>query len=262
MDFRHCLSPYCIIDQVITSCMALLMKGPRFTFAHTEIGGGAFFAFLKKRIKIWCASTSSRGTRLFERCCHSLEGFIELMQRDPREREVRYLQFTLQRPGDLIYIPQLLAHALLTLNTGSPTNLFILSAWDAATTTNQETIFQTLDEYTFGVRRGKWREIFCKKALSALREWVFVATGPQESKERLEKDQQYWEKHSPDLLNTLFIEGPVTNKKVHRRPPIQTKGSISLCTFLLIITHRFLLTKLFLFMSPSDYHRKQTLKLK
>ena len=143
MDFSHCLSPYCFIDQVITSCMALLIKGPWFTFAHTEIGGGASFALLNKGIKIWCASTSSTGTRFFERCCHSPEGFEELMQRHPREGESRYLQFTLQRLGDLIYIPQLLAHALLTLDTGSPTNL---SGWDAATTTNQQIIFQFLDE--------------------------------------------------------------------------------------------------------------------
>ena len=40
------------------------------------------------------------------------------MQRGPREHETRYLQITLQRPGDLIYIPHLLAHAVLTLNTG------------------------------------------------------------------------------------------------------------------------------------------------
>ena len=80
------------------------------------------------------------------------------MQRGPRERDARYLRFTIQRPGDLIYIPHLLAHAVLTLDTGSPT---ILSGWDAATTLNQHVILQTLDECTFGVlRRGKWREIF------------------------------------------------------------------------------------------------------
>ena len=82
------------------------------------------------------------------------------MQRGPREREARHLQFTLQRPGDLIYIPHLLAHAVLTLDTGSPT---VLSGWDATTTSHQHVILQTLDEYTFGVRRGKWREIFRKK---------------------------------------------------------------------------------------------------
>ena len=107
------------------------------------------------------------------------------MQRGPRERESRYLQFTFQRPGDLIYIPHLFAHAVLTLDTGSPT---ILSGWDAATTANQQIIIQTLDEYTFGVRRGKWPEIFREKGLVALRERVFSpATGPQESKDKLVK---------------------------------------------------------------------------
>ena len=168
--------------------MSLLKKRPWFTYAHTEIGGGVSFALLNTGIKIWCAYTSSTGTRFFERCCHPPEGFIELMQRGPRERESRYLQFTLQRAGDLICIPHLLAHAVLTLDTGSPT---ILSGWDATSTTNQQIIMQTLDEYTFGVRRGKWREIFREKVLSALREWVFSpATGHQESESKLVKHWQ------------------------------------------------------------------------
>ena len=180
MNFSHCLSPYCFLNQIVTSCMGLLIKGPWFTYAHTEFGGGAFFALLNTGIKIWCASTSSTGTRFFERCSHSPEGSIELMQRGPREREWRYLQFTLQCPGDLIYIPSLLAHTILTLDTGSPT---ILSGWDATTTTNQQIIIQTLNEYTFGVRRRKRREIFREKCLSALREWVFSpATGPHKAK--------------------------------------------------------------------------------
>ena len=209
MNFNHCLSLLCFLDQIVTSCMGLLIEGPWFTYAHTEFGSGASFALLNTGIKIWCASTSSTGTRFFERCCHPSEGFIELMQRGPRERESRYLQFTLQRPGDLIFIPHLLAHAVLTLDTGSPT---VLSGWDAATTTNQQNLVLTLDEYTFGVRRGEWREIFREKGLSASREWVFSpATGPQESKDKLVKHWQYWEKHSPGLLNLLSIEGPVTS---------------------------------------------------
>ena len=143
------------------------------------------------------------------------------MQLDRSERESRYLQFSVQRPGELIYIPHLLAHAVLTLDTGSPT---ILSDWDADTTANQQIINQTLDEYTFGVRRGKWSDIFRKQCLSALREWVFSpATGPQEIKNRLEKHWRYWEKPSPDLFNKLFFGGPVTSKKVKRHPPIHTK---------------------------------------
>ena len=157
INFSHCLSPFCFLDQIVTIRMGLLKKGLWFTFAHPEIGGGVSSPILNKEIKIWCASTSSTGTRFFKRCCHSLEGFIELMQHRPRERESRYLQFTLQRPGDLNNIPHLLTHAVLTLDTGSPT---ILSRWDAATTTNQQIILQTLVEFTLGVRRGKWRKIF------------------------------------------------------------------------------------------------------
>ena len=70
--------------------MGLFIKEPWFTYAHTEIGGGAYFALVNKGIKIWCASTSSRGTHVFERCSHSPEGFLEIMQRGTREREVRY----------------------------------------------------------------------------------------------------------------------------------------------------------------------------
>ena len=221
MNFDHCLTPYCFLDQIVTSCMGLLINGPWFTYAHTEIGGGASFALLNKGVKIWCASSSSSGTRLFERGYHSPEGFIHLMQRGPCEREACYLHFTIQRPGDLVYIPHLLAHAVLTLDTGSPT---ILTGWDAATTSNQRVILQTLDEYTFGVRRGKWREIFRKKGLSALREWVFSpSNSPQESKEKLQKHWNYWEQHSPQLLSSLQFERAVPRKiKSNRVPPLQS----------------------------------------
>ena len=43
------------------------------------------------------------------------------MQRGSREPDTRYFQYTLQRPGDLIYIPHLLAHAVSILETSSPT---------------------------------------------------------------------------------------------------------------------------------------------
>ena len=64
-----------------------------------------------------------------------------------------------------------------------------------------------------------------KKCLSALREWVFsLATGPEESKKGLAKHWQKWKKkHNPDLINTLSIEKPVTNKKVNRLPPLLAK---------------------------------------
>ena len=52
MNFSHCVSHYFFLDQTITSCMGLFIKGPRLTFDHTEIGGVASFALLNKGKKI------------------------------------------------------------------------------------------------------------------------------------------------------------------------------------------------------------------
>ena len=96
---------------------------------------------------------------------------------------MRYLQFLFKRPGDLIYIAQLLAHAVLTLDTDSP---MILSGWGVTTTTNQHNIIQTLDEYTFGVRRGKWRDILLeKKFISITRMGVLF---PQQALRKVRND--------------------------------------------------------------------------
>ena len=74
------------------------------------------------------------------------------------------------------------------------------------------------------MRRGKWREIFGKKGLSALREWVFSPSpGPQERKDRLQKHCNYWEQHSLLLLSSLHIEEAVPRKiKRNRVPPVQS----------------------------------------
>ena len=156
-----------------------------------------------------------------ERCRHSPESFTDSTQRGPRERESRYPQSALQRPGDSTHIPHLPAHTASTPDTGSITTL---SGWDAATTTNQQITIQTTDEHNPGVRRGKWRETLREKGLPALREWVpSPTTGPEESKNRSEKHWQHWEKYILDPLNTLSVEGPVTSKKAKGRPPIQSK---------------------------------------
>ena len=142
-----------------------------------------------------------------------------MQRRGLREREALYLCFTNRRPGNLI--PIFFAHVLLTVHTGSPT---ILSRWDAATASNHLVILQTVDEYTFGVRRGKWREIFRKKTLSALRELVFSpSTGLQESKDRLQKHWNYWEHQSPNFLLSLHIEKEIPRKiKINRVPLVRS----------------------------------------
>ena len=142
---------------------------------------------------------------------------MELMQRGPCEREVPYLRFTIQRSGDLIYIPHLFAHAVSILDTMSSA---ILSGWDAATTSNQKVSSSNAEWVFFGVRRGKRRETFREKCLSALREWVFSpSTVLQESKDNRLKYWNNWEQHCPNLLSSLHIEKEVPRKIKSNRFP-------------------------------------------
>ena len=59
MDFDHCPTSFSFIDQIVTSCIGLLVQGPWFSYAHIEDGGGASYALLHTGFKIWCATTNS-----------------------------------------------------------------------------------------------------------------------------------------------------------------------------------------------------------
>ena len=203
VDFADCLSPFNFQDQIVTSYIGLVCDGPWFSSAHIEVGGGASYAFLNSGLKFWCSTTSNSASRLFERCCDNVNSFLDLLQRGPREKEARCLRFTIQRPGDLIYIPPLRPHAVLTIDTGA---LTILSGWDASTISDSTIITRVLDEYTVGVRRGTWRKILRSQGREELKKWVFSpAVGPQSSKEELQQHWMYWETHCPQLLANLTI---------------------------------------------------------
>ncbi|MEO1764958.1 MAG: hypothetical protein AAFR83_24090 [Cyanobacteria bacterium J06629_18] len=201
VDFAGCLTPQVFRDQKLADCIGLINSGHWFSSAHVEIGGGASFAYLHTGLKFWCSAASNSSARTFERCCTDVTNFLDLLQRGPRDKETRYLRVTIQRPGDLIYIPHLRPHAVLTIDTGKPA---ILSGWDACTIADVTIIKRLLDEFTLGVRRGTWRKIMRTKGREELRSWVFSpAVGPQESKEELQQHWTYWEKHCPELLATL-----------------------------------------------------------
>ena len=203
MDFVNCITSLSIVDQIVTSRIRLLIQGPWFSYAHIEVGGGASYALLHTGIKIWCSTTTYRSSRLLERCSNNAINFIDFFQRGPHEEEANYLRFTIQRPVDLIDIPSLRAHAVLTLDSGRPT---ILSGWDASTIVDSNIITRTLDEYNVGVRRGTWRKILRTQGREELCKWVFSpAKGPQTSKEQLVKHWTYWEAYCPHLLNNLSL---------------------------------------------------------
>ena len=185
MDFANFLKSVSFTDQIVISCVGLLVQGPWFSYAHIEVGGGASYALLHTGNEIWCATTTNSSSRLLELCCKTANSFFDFFQKGPREREASYLRFTIQRPGDLIYVPSLRPHAVLTLDTGKPTRL---SEWDASTIADSTIITRTLDEYNVGVRRGTWWKILRPQGREALRNWVFApVVGPQESKEQLRK---------------------------------------------------------------------------
>ena len=120
------------------------------------MGGGAAYSYLHTGIKLWCAATTNSSSRLLERCYNDVASFINLIQRGPRSREATFFSFHLQRPGDLIYVPPLRTHLVLTMNNVKPT---VLSGCDAVYTRDHFIIKRTLDENVIGVKRTTWRNI-------------------------------------------------------------------------------------------------------
>ena len=212
MDFSHWLSSFWFNDQLHTNCMRLIIRGPWLNFSLREIGGGTFFALRNKSKNSWCASNCLPVHASLNVTLLSFPwSFDRVNAAQSTWTWARYLKFSFQRPGDPIYFSHLLAHAVLFLETGSPE---VLCGWNAATTSNQQFIFRALDEYFFSACRGRWREIFREKASSALGNCVFSATtGSQESKKWLQKHWKNSNQDSWDLINTLSLERPVTNKK-------------------------------------------------
>ena len=200
-DFSNCLNSFSFADQLVTSCVGLLINGPWFSYAHIEFGGGASNALLHTGSKFWCTALSILSLRLLERCCNNANNIIELIQRGPRDKEAIYLMFTVQRPGDLSYIPSLRPHAVSTIDTGKPT---ILSGWDASTIADSFILIRTLDEYNIGLRRSTWRKVPRTQDKDELRNWVFSPTvGPQASKEQLQQHWLFRKTHCPHLLANL-----------------------------------------------------------
>ena len=198
IDLSSCLNSFSFADQIVTSCVGLLINGLRFSYAQIEVGGGAFYALLHTGLKFWCTATSNSSSRLLDRCCNIANNFIDLIQRGPRDSKASYRKFTVQRPGDLIYFPSLRPHAVLTIDTGK---LTILSGWDASTTADSSMLIRTLDEYNNGLRRGTWRKVLRTQGKNESRNWVFSPiVGPQASKKQLQQHWFYCGKHCPHLL--------------------------------------------------------------
>ena len=78
MDFSNCLNSVSFADQIVTSCVALLINGPWFSYAHIEVGVGASYALLHNGLKFWCTATSNSSSRSLEHCSNK-KNFIDLI---------------------------------------------------------------------------------------------------------------------------------------------------------------------------------------
>ena len=157
------------------------------------------YSQLHTGVKFWCAARTTSSSRILERCYNDVTTFINQVQRGPRSREATFFIFQLQRPGDLIYIPPLRTHVVLTMNSIKPT---VHSGWDDIYTHDNSIIKRTLDKYVIGVRRTTWRNILREQGREELFRWVYSAgTGHQETKEYLQKHWSYWERNCPQLTN-------------------------------------------------------------
>ena len=96
------------------------------------------------------------------------------MQRDPRQHEAFFVQFTIQRLGNLIYILHILALAVLTSSSGAPAILSGLRYFFESAK-----FFQCLDECSFGVRSGKCRKFFLQMAWEHYGSWCFLQQAPK-----------------------------------------------------------------------------------
>ena len=175
MNFRHCLSPFFHWSSIY-QLYGVINKGTVVHFCSYGNRRRRVFRFFKQRNQILVCIYFIHRYLLLRTLLSLPWMFCRINAASSLWMWDAFFIFTLQRPGDLICIPHLLAHAVLTLNTGSPT---VLSGRDAATTTNQQFIIQTFNEYTFGVRRGKWREIFRGKwFISITRIGIFSLSRP------------------------------------------------------------------------------------
>ena len=115
--FVHCLPPP---NNVVLRSKALLAaRGPWFTAAHIEWGGGGSIAKLESGLKVWIIAINTASSKFLM----GIESFVTLYrflkepkQLDRKERRlIRGLRYHLAQPGDVVIQPPLCAHIVLTV---------------------------------------------------------------------------------------------------------------------------------------------------
>ena len=141
--FIHCLPPP---NNVVLRSKALLAaKGPWFTAANIEWGGGESIAKLESGRKIWIIATNAASSKFLM----SIESF-EMLYRfltEPKQlytkkrKLIRGLRYHLAQPGDVVIQPPLCAHIVLTgrsLNSDGTVQWALVHGWEGINVADSE----------------------------------------------------------------------------------------------------------------------------
>ena len=145
-----CLTPVCFEDQIVTECSALVTKVELFVQVRIEFGADAGFVLLVSGYKISCTSRSKRSAKILEEAMCRENDILTRLERASRKRRYTLLQFANQQPGDMLYVPHLSFHSVLTPYLGTTT---ILAGWDCCTKEDTELITRLLNDFCPGALR-------------------------------------------------------------------------------------------------------------
>ena len=205
--YDYCIDPACFIDQRVTESTALVTRGSWFSPGHVEVGGAAGFAYLLNGIKIWCLSYSSLNAAvLLEHSLQTPLDFIHRMQRALREKEAAGIPFPVQRPGDLLYVPHLTTHSVLTFDLRTTT---ILAGWDCCNISNENLIVQLFDNFSPGGTKERWREQFRLGGFDKFKKWCFEL----EPHSEMYQHAEYLEKWCPNLVKNISVSARKSRKR-------------------------------------------------
>ena len=100
----------------------------------------------------------------------SAETFFTRMERAPRDRKKTLLQFAIQRPGEMLYVPHLSTVSVLTPDLGTTT---FLAGWNCCTKDDTKFITQSFGNFCSGAPRFKWRRQYRERLYEGLNRWGF-----------------------------------------------------------------------------------------
>ena len=123
-----------------------------------------------------------------------------------RERDSLYIQFAVQRPGDLIHVPHLTTHSVLTYDMGTTT---ISAGWDCCNISNEKLNVQLIDNFLPGVTKERWSAQFRLGGFDSFEKWCFK----MDSDSEMYQHSEYLKKWCPNLVKNISLSDRKNRKR-------------------------------------------------